>query len=182
MVPLWQAIEALDNKVADAVQSQMLIEAGWLTARATTWFLRSRRLTEPMEQTIRASPRRSRRCARASSREAGARRRRSRRVDGGRRAGGAGAARGERRHAVRGARHRRGRRGGPIAASATLRDVHVGVGTRLGLARLRQQIERCRRTATGKAWRRSRSATISPACSVRSPRAFSAAAKATRRN
>ena len=48
-VALWQQIEALDNKVADAVQSELLIEEGWLTARATTWFLRSRRLAEPME-------------------------------------------------------------------------------------------------------------------------------------
>ena len=30
----------------------MLIEEGWLTARATTWFLRSRRLAEPMEETF----------------------------------------------------------------------------------------------------------------------------------
>ena len=53
-VALWQQIEALDNKVPDAVQSEMLIEEGWLTARATTWFLRSRRLAEPMEQTVQA--------------------------------------------------------------------------------------------------------------------------------
>jgi glutamate dehydrogenase len=51
-VALWQQIEALDNKVADSVQCEMLIEEGWLTARATTWFLRSRRLTEPMEATV----------------------------------------------------------------------------------------------------------------------------------
>jgi glutamate dehydrogenase len=51
-VALWQQVEALDNEVADAVQSQMLIEEGWLTARATTWFLRWRRLADPLEQTI----------------------------------------------------------------------------------------------------------------------------------
>ncbi len=51
-VPLWQSIEALDNKVADEIQSEMLIEAGRLIVRATSWFLRSRRLGEPMEQTI----------------------------------------------------------------------------------------------------------------------------------
>jgi glutamate dehydrogenase len=51
-VPLWQAIEALDNKVPDAVQAQMLIEAGRLIVRATNWFLRSPRLAEPMEETI----------------------------------------------------------------------------------------------------------------------------------
>jgi len=51
-VALWQQVEALDNKVPDAVQSEMLIEEGWLTARATTWFLRSRRLAEPMLETV----------------------------------------------------------------------------------------------------------------------------------
>jgi len=51
-VPLWQSIEALDNKVADSIQSDMLIEAGRLIVRATSWFLRSRRLAEPMEETI----------------------------------------------------------------------------------------------------------------------------------
>jgi glutamate dehydrogenase len=51
-VELWRQIEALDNQVEDAVQSQMLIEEGWLTARATTWFLRSRRLAEPLEANI----------------------------------------------------------------------------------------------------------------------------------
>ena len=43
MVDLWKAVEALDNKVADAVQSDMLIEAGRLIVRATLWFLRSLR-------------------------------------------------------------------------------------------------------------------------------------------
>ena len=51
-VTLWQQVEALDNKVPDQVQSELLIEEGWLTARATTWFLRSRRLADPLEQTI----------------------------------------------------------------------------------------------------------------------------------
>lgn len=51
-VALWQQVEALDNRVADAVQAELLIEEGWLTARATTWFLRSRRLADPMEQTV----------------------------------------------------------------------------------------------------------------------------------
>ncbi|HEU5295279.1 MAG TPA: NAD-glutamate dehydrogenase [Burkholderiaceae bacterium] len=51
-VALWQQIEALDNNVADKVQSEMLIEEGWLTARATTWFLRSKRLAEPMEAAV----------------------------------------------------------------------------------------------------------------------------------
>ncbi len=51
-VPLWQAVEALDSKVPDQIQSEMLIEAGRHTVRATGWFLRSRRLAEPMAQTI----------------------------------------------------------------------------------------------------------------------------------
>jgi glutamate dehydrogenase len=51
-VDLWLAIEALDNKVDDAVQSAMLIETGHLIARGTTWFLRSRRLSEDMAATI----------------------------------------------------------------------------------------------------------------------------------
>jgi glutamate dehydrogenase len=51
-VALWQAIEALDGKVADSVQSEMLIEAGRLTVRATTWFLRSKRLGDEMSATI----------------------------------------------------------------------------------------------------------------------------------
>jgi len=49
-VELWQRIEALDNKVADSVQSEMIAEWHRLIARATTWFLRSKRLQEPLEQ------------------------------------------------------------------------------------------------------------------------------------
>jgi glutamate dehydrogenase len=48
-VALWQQVEALDNRVPDEVQSDLLIEEGGLTARATTWFLHSRRINEPME-------------------------------------------------------------------------------------------------------------------------------------
>ena len=51
-VPLWQAIEALDNAVDDAVQSTMLIDTSRQLERGTTWFLRSRRLTEDMGATI----------------------------------------------------------------------------------------------------------------------------------
>jgi len=51
-VAIWQQIEALDNKVADSVQAEMLIELGRLITRATTWFLRSKRMAEPMEQTF----------------------------------------------------------------------------------------------------------------------------------
>jgi glutamate dehydrogenase len=45
-VELWQEIEALDGKVADSVQSQMLIDAGRVTVRLTAWLLRSKRLGE----------------------------------------------------------------------------------------------------------------------------------------
>lgn len=51
-VALWHQIDQLDNVVADAVQAEMLIDEGNLTARATTWFLRSRRLSDPLEQTF----------------------------------------------------------------------------------------------------------------------------------
>jgi glutamate dehydrogenase len=49
-VELWQRIEALDNKVADSVQTALVVEWRRLIGRATTWFLRSRRLEEPMER------------------------------------------------------------------------------------------------------------------------------------
>ncbi|HVE88874.1 MAG TPA: NAD-glutamate dehydrogenase [Burkholderiaceae bacterium] len=52
LVPVWQAIEALDNVVPDELQSQMVIDLGRRTVRATNWFLRSRRLVEPMAATI----------------------------------------------------------------------------------------------------------------------------------
>jgi glutamate dehydrogenase len=51
-VPLWQQIEALDNQLDDAVQAQMINDLGQLGTHATTWFLRSRRLAEPMEQVV----------------------------------------------------------------------------------------------------------------------------------
>jgi glutamate dehydrogenase len=46
-VELWQGIEALDDEVANSVQSQMLVEWRELIGRATAWFLRSRHLDEP---------------------------------------------------------------------------------------------------------------------------------------
>jgi len=51
-VTLWQLIEALDNKVGDAVQSAMLIDTARLIDRGTMWFLRSRRLGDDMAATI----------------------------------------------------------------------------------------------------------------------------------
>jgi len=49
---MWQTIEALDNKVNDAVQAEMLVDTSSLHERATTWFLRSRRLNDGMAATI----------------------------------------------------------------------------------------------------------------------------------
>jgi len=138
-VSLWQQVEALDNLVPDQIQSEMLVEEGWLTSRATTWFLRSRRLGDPMEQTVKrfqpvvdalrarvepqaiASPRAAawiaagvpaplaQRVASADSLYAA--------LD------------------IAEIAEAAGRDVGQVA------DVHVGVGSRLGLARLRQQIE-----------------------------------------
>ena len=51
-VALWQQIEALDSVVADAVQAEMITELGRLITRATTWFLRSKRLAEPLADLI----------------------------------------------------------------------------------------------------------------------------------
>jgi glutamate dehydrogenase len=51
-VPLWQSIEALDNRVPDEAQSALLVEAGRLTVRATLWLLRSKRMPDDMAATI----------------------------------------------------------------------------------------------------------------------------------
>ena len=52
LVPYWQAVQALDNVVADEVQAELVIAAGRLTARGTMWFLRSVRLADGMAETI----------------------------------------------------------------------------------------------------------------------------------
>jgi glutamate dehydrogenase len=49
-VELWHHIEALDNRVADSVQTELIVEWRRLIGRATTWLLRSRRLQEPLER------------------------------------------------------------------------------------------------------------------------------------
>ena len=43
MVQFWQQVEALDPKIADDVQSAMLLDAGRLIVRATLWLLRNRK-------------------------------------------------------------------------------------------------------------------------------------------
>jgi glutamate dehydrogenase len=54
---LWKQIEALDNRVPDAVQAAMTNHMRGLSIRATTWFLHPRRLAEGMQPLIqRLSP------------------------------------------------------------------------------------------------------------------------------
>jgi glutamate dehydrogenase len=43
LVPFWQQAETLELKVADEVQSAMLLESGRMIVRATLWLLRNRR-------------------------------------------------------------------------------------------------------------------------------------------
>ena len=152
----------------------MLIEAGRLIVRATSWFLRSRRLAEPMERDDRAVPARRRgdpRRAPAPRRRAGALAARHPRgaLDAGRRAARDRRARGGARHAVRCARHRRGgrRRSGRCRAvgRGLLRRSRRSSASR-GCA---TASARSPATATGRRSRRPRCATISPACSARWP-------------
>ena len=49
----WHAVEVLDNKAPDAVQSAMLIASERLMSRATRWFLRYRSLKEDLGKTVR---------------------------------------------------------------------------------------------------------------------------------
>jgi glutamate dehydrogenase len=51
-VGMWKEIEALDGKVDNAAQMEMLVDSSRLIERGTMWFLRSRRLTEDMAATI----------------------------------------------------------------------------------------------------------------------------------
>jgi glutamate dehydrogenase len=139
VVALWQQIEALDNRVPDALQAEMLIHEGWLTSRATTWFLRSRRLAEPMAPTIErlgpAVQALARRLAPAASKSALA-------------VGwiGAGvpaplAARVASAEGLLDALDIAEVAGSTERGFDEVCEVHVGVGERLGLARLRHQID-----------------------------------------
>jgi glutamate dehydrogenase len=49
---LWAAIDALDNKVPTATQSEMLIDVGRLVLRATLWFLRRRAERMPIASVL----------------------------------------------------------------------------------------------------------------------------------
>jgi glutamate dehydrogenase len=51
-VSFWQALEALDNRVPDAVQSDMLIDSEKLMTRSTVWFLRYRNLKDDIAKTV----------------------------------------------------------------------------------------------------------------------------------
>jgi glutamate dehydrogenase len=42
MVDFWRGVEALDTRVADRMQTEMVMQAGRLIVRATLWFLRNR--------------------------------------------------------------------------------------------------------------------------------------------
>jgi glutamate dehydrogenase len=48
----WAAIDALDNRVPSALQSEMLIDAGRLVLRGTLWFLRRRRVKMPIAEVL----------------------------------------------------------------------------------------------------------------------------------
>jgi glutamate dehydrogenase len=52
LVPLWQTIESLDNKVADATQTAMIIECLHLVQRGTLWFLRHRNHLRDLAETL----------------------------------------------------------------------------------------------------------------------------------
>ncbi|MBE7940626.1 MULTISPECIES: NAD-glutamate dehydrogenase [Ramlibacter] len=51
-VPLWQAVEALDNRVPDEAQAAMALEWRRLLERGCDWFLRSRRGAEPLDALV----------------------------------------------------------------------------------------------------------------------------------
>jgi len=52
LLPLWQAIDALDNQVPASIQNEMTIEVGRLVVRATLWFLRRRSEQMPIAQVL----------------------------------------------------------------------------------------------------------------------------------
>ncbi len=52
LVAFWKGVEALDNIVPDAIQSQMLIDTRTQIERGTTWFLRSPRLHDAIVTTV----------------------------------------------------------------------------------------------------------------------------------
>ncbi len=139
LVPLWQQIEALDNRVPDATQAEMVLAVRGLIGRATTWFLRSRRLSEPTQQQVaRFAP--AVQALRRHDATAGARSPRAEHwigagvppelaalVDGS-----------ERLYSALDIAETAAESQRPLELTA---QVHAGVGERLGLERMRQQIE-----------------------------------------
>jgi glutamate dehydrogenase len=49
---LWQAIDALDNRVPTELQNEMLVDVGRLVVRSTLWFLRRRREKLPIAEVL----------------------------------------------------------------------------------------------------------------------------------
>lgn len=52
LVHTWREIEALDNKVEDAVQTAMIMDTGRIIQRGTMWFLRHREWLTDLEATL----------------------------------------------------------------------------------------------------------------------------------
>jgi glutamate dehydrogenase len=52
LVGLWREIEALDNRIADAVQTELIQESGRLVQRGTLWFLRHRPWLVDLQATL----------------------------------------------------------------------------------------------------------------------------------
>ncbi len=52
LVPLWQAIEALDNQVANTTQTALILEGLRLIQRGTLWFLRHRQHLRDLSATL----------------------------------------------------------------------------------------------------------------------------------
>lgn len=139
LVPLWQQIEALDNAVADEVQAEMVTTLRGLLTRATTWFLRSRRLFEPTQQQVsRFAPAVQALRAHLAGAPAGSARA-SRWVAAGVPAELAGAVDGA--EALFSALDIAEIAEAGQRALELTSQVHAGVGARLGLERMRQQIE-----------------------------------------
>ena len=52
LVGLWHEIEALDNRIDNAVQAELIMESGRLVQRGTLWFLRQRRWLADLQATL----------------------------------------------------------------------------------------------------------------------------------
>jgi glutamate dehydrogenase len=136
---LWQQIEALDNKVPDEVQAKMILEWRRLIWRSTAWFLRSRRLSEPTQKVVhrlapavqalrtRLEPEAAQSPNAVAWMQAGVPLQLAQQV-----------ASGERLYSALDVAEIAEGAGRPLDVTA---DVHFGVGERLGLEKLRQQIE-----------------------------------------